>query len=344
MTAGPVSVLVASPLEPEHAERIAAADPRVSVLYEPDLLPVARYPSDHVGTRPELSPAQQERWSRLRGMADVSYDFDWQDPGQMPRTCPRLKWVQGTSAGIGGFLECTGLAGTDIVFTTASGVHGTPLAEFTLFGLLYFAKDRPRLARWQAGHHWERHAMRQLAGGSVLLVGLGGTGRRVAALLAAAGVRVCGAGRAGHHYDVPGVSSYIADTDIRSVLPDVDAIVLACPLTERTRSLIGARELALLRPGCVLVNISRGQVVDEDALVSALSSGRLAGACLDVFAVEPLPADSPLWYMPNVLISPHSASTVAAENALLTDLFLDNLGRWLAGTPLRNVYDRAAGY
>jgi phosphoglycerate dehydrogenase-like enzyme len=344
MTAGAVSVLVATPLEAEHAGRIAAADPRVRLLYAPDLLPVPRYPADHTGARRELSAAQQEQWSQLRALADVSFDFDWQDPGQMPRTCPRLRWVQGTSAGIGGFLERTGLVGTDIVFTTASGVHGTPLAEFTLFGLLYFAKDIPRLARWQAEHHWERHTMRQIAGSRVLLVGLGGTGRQAARLLSAAGVEVCGAGRPGHSYDVPGVSSYVAGTGIHSVLGEVDAIVLACPLTERTRHLIGAPELALLLPGCVLVNISRGPVIDEDALVSALLSGHLAGACLDVFAVEPLDEDSPLWDMPNVIISPHSASTVAAENRLLTDLFIDNLGRWMAGTPLRNVYDRAAGY
>jgi phosphoglycerate dehydrogenase-like enzyme len=124
----------------------------------------------------------------------------------------------------------------------------------------------------------------------------------------------------------------------------MDALVLACPLTERTRGLIGAAELALLPPGAVLVNISRGPVVDEEALVSALRSGHLGGACLDVFATEPLPAGSPLWDMPNVIISPHSAATVAAENNLLTDLFIDNLRRWLAGRPLRNVYDRAAGY
>jgi glyoxylate/hydroxypyruvate reductase len=344
MTAGAVSVLIATPLEPEHAGRIAAADPRVRLLYAPDLLPVPRHPADHHGTARQLSAEQQQRWSDLRAMADVSFDFDWQDPGRMPDTCPALRWVQGTSAGIGGFLERTGLARTDLVFTTAAGVHGAPLAEFTLFGLLYFAKDFPRLARWQAGHRWEPHTTALLAGSKVLLVGLGGIGRQVAALLSAAGLTVCGAGRAGHSYHVPGVSSYVADTEIRSVLSDVDAIVLACPLTERTRQLIGARELALLRPGGVLVNISRGPVVDEEALVSALTDGHLAGAALDVFATEPLPADSPLWDLPNVIISPHSASTVAAENALLTDLFIDNLGRWLAGTPLRNVYDRAAGY
>lgn len=344
-----VRVLVASPLEPEHAARIEATDPRVSVLYEPDLLPVPRYPADHTGVPRALSAAELGRWSALREQADVSFDFDWQAPAEMARNCPRLHWVQGTSAGIGGFLERTGLVRTSLVFTTASGVHGTPLAEFALLGLLHFAKGMPELARWQQQRHWERHAGRQVAGSRALLVGLGGVGRAVAALLAAAGVEVTGAGRTErgrthHGRDVPGVSSFIPVEQIDLVLPGVDALVLACPLTDRTRQLIGERELALMRPGAVVVNISRGRVIDEDALIAALSGGHLGGACLDVFATEPLPASSPLWGMANVIISPHSASTVAAENGLLTDLFNDNLRRWLAGLPLRNVYDRAAGY
>jgi phosphoglycerate dehydrogenase-like enzyme len=166
----------------------------------------------------------------------------------------------------------------------------------------------------------------------------------VARLLAAAGVEVTGAARTARHRDAPGVASFVTPDQIGRVLPAVDALVLACPLTGQTRHLISSRELALMRPGAVLVNISRGQVVDEDALIAALSSGHLGGACLDVFETEPLPASSPLWQLDNVIISPHSASTVAAENRLLTELFTDNLQRWLAGRPLRNVYDRAAGY
>lgn len=337
-------VLIASPLEPQHVARIAAADPRVSVLYEPGLLPAPRYPADHTGVPPRLSAAELDTWAGLRRQADVSFDFDWQAPADMPANCPRLRWVQATSAGIGGFLDRTGLAAAPLVFTTAAGVHGVPLAEFTLLGLLHFAKGMPALASAKAARHWQRYAGRQVSGSRALLVGLGGAGRAVAGLLAAAGVRVCGAGRPGHHYAVPGVTSYVPSDRIREVLPEMDALVLACPLTERTRGLIGAAELALLPPGAVLVNISRGPVVDEEALVSALRSGHLGGACLDVFATEPLPAGSPLWDMPNVIISPHSAATVAAENDLLTDLFIDNLRRWLAGRPLRNSYDRAAGY
>jgi phosphoglycerate dehydrogenase-like enzyme len=337
-------VLIASPLEPQHVARIEAAGPRVSVLYEPGLLPVPRYPADHTGVARALSAAELGAWAALRAQADVSFDFDWQAPEDMVANCPRLRWVQATSAGIGGFLDRTGLAGTGLVFTTAAGVHGVPLAEFALLGLLYFAKGMPALAEAKAARRWQRYAGSQVAGSRVLLVGLGGAGRTVARLLAAAGVEVCGAGRPGHRYDVPGVASYVASDQLHQVLPGVDALVLACPLTEQTRGLIGAAELALMRRGSVLVNISRGPVVDEEALVSALQAGHLGGACLDVFATEPLPAGSPLWDMPNVIVSPHSAATVAAENGLITDLFIDNLQRWLAGKPLRNAYDRSAGY
>lgn len=337
-------VLIASPLEPRHVARIEAADPRVSVLYEPGLLPVPRYPADHTGVARELSAAELAAWAALRAQADVSFDFDWQAPADMVANCPRLRWVQATSAGIGGLLDRTGLAGTELVFTTAAGVHGVPLAEFALLGLLYFAKGMPALAEAKAARHWQRYAGSQVAGSRALLVGLGGAGRAVARLLAAAGVEVCGAGRPGRRYEVPGVASYVASDQLHQALPEVDALVLACPLTGQTRGLIGAAELALMRRGSVLVNISRGPVVDEEALVSALRAGHLGGACLDVFAIEPLPAGSPLWDMPNVIVSPHSAATVDAENGLLTDLFIDNLQRWLAGKPLRNTYDRVAGY
>ena len=343
MTAA-LNVLIASPLEAEHAERIASADPRIAVLYEPDLLPVPRYPCDHTGIARDLDAAALARWAELRAAADISFDFDWQAPAEIEANCPRLRWIQGTSAGIGGLLDRTGLVKSPITFTTAAGVHGAPLAEFALLGLLHFAKGMPVLARQQAQRHWERHATTLLRGSRVLLVGLGGVGREVARLLAAVGVQVVGAGRPGRSYDVDGVSEYVADTEIGDVLGTVDALILACPLTERTRHLIGSRELALLRPGAVVVNVARGAVIEESALIDALAAGRLGGACLDVFETEPLPPDSPLWAMPNVIVSPHSASTVADENRLLTELFIDNIGRWLAGQPLRNVFDKDAGY
>jgi glyoxylate/hydroxypyruvate reductase len=297
-----LNVLIASPLEAEHADRIASADPRVNLLYEPTLLPVPRYPADHTGIARDLDAAALASWAALRAAADVSFDFDWQAPDRIVANCPQLRWIQGTSAGIGGLLDRTGLIKSPIVFTTAAGVHGVPLAEFALLGLLHFAKGMPKLASQQAERHWERHATTLLRGSRALLVGLG------------------------------------------EVLGTVDALILACPLTERTRHLIGERELAMLPQGAVVVNVARGAVIDESALVGALAAGHLGGACLDVFEAEPLPAGSPLWAMPNVIISPHSASTVGDENGLLTDLFIENIGRWLAGEPLRNVFDKDAGY
>jgi glyoxylate/hydroxypyruvate reductase A len=339
-----VTVLIATPLEAEHAARIAAADQRLSVIYEPGLLPVPRFAADHGGVRRDLTAAELARWAELRSRADVSFDFDWQAPGQMVANCPRLRWVQGTSAGLGGFLDRTGLAAAGLTITTAAGVHGVPLAEFAMLGLLYFTKDVPRLRRWQHNRHWELHHTRLLAGTRAVLVGLGGIGREIARLLAGAGVEVVGAGRAGRSYHVPGVSYCVADTEIDTALPGAGALILACPLTARTRHLIGARQLGLLPRGAIVVNVSRGPVIDERALAASLRSGHLGGACLDVFETEPLPGGSPLWDMDNVLVSPHSASTVAAENRLITDLFIDNLRRWLAGLRLRNVYDQAAGY
>jgi phosphoglycerate dehydrogenase-like enzyme len=131
---------------------------------------------------------------------------------------------------------------------------------------------------------------------------------------------------------------------LRAELARTDVVVVACPLTEQTRGLLGDAELAALPAHAVVVNVGRGPVIDERALIAALAEGRLAGACLDVFAEEPLPADSPLWGMDNVIVSPHSASTLADENEALTELFLDNLDRYLSGRPRRNVYDAAAGY
>jgi glyoxylate/hydroxypyruvate reductase len=340
----PVNVLVASPLEAEYVARIESADSRLRLLYAPDLLPVPRYQCDHTGVPRDLMPVDLDRWAQLREQADVSFDFDWQSPAEMPKHCPRLSWVQGTSAGIGGFLDRTGLAESDLVFTTAAGVHATPLAEFTVYGLLHFAKEMPTLARWQRQQHWERHTNGVLAGSTAMVVGLGSIGREVCRLLSAVGVIVYGCGRPGRAYHVPGVARYTDTSQLREVLPETNALVLACPLTTETTGLIGPAELAALPRGAVVVNICRGAVIDEPGLVSALTSGHLAGACLDVFATEPLPLSSPLWAMDNVIVSPHSAATAAAENRLLTDLFIDNLRRWLTGEPLRNVFDRVAGY
>lgn len=336
-------VLIASPLEDALVARIAA-EPDVEVLHDASLLPVPRYPAEHGGERPQLTPEQDDRWSALLARADVSFDFDWRDPAAMATAAPSLRWVQATSAGIGGFVQRTGLDRTGIAFTTAAGTHAVPLAEFALAGVLHLAKGVPLLRRRQAAHHWERYATTSVRGRRALVVGLGSIGRETCRMLAAAGLEVWGVGRPGRSYDVPGATRVVGTDELDAVLPAADVLVLACPLTPETDGLVSRARVDLLPAGAVVVNIARGQVLDEAALVDALVEGRLGGAALDVFAVEPLPVDSPLWDLENVLVSPHSASTLASENVTLVDLFLDNLRRFRDGAPLRNLYDRTKGY
>jgi phosphoglycerate dehydrogenase-like enzyme len=337
-----VPVLVASYLEPAHVSRIAAVDPRVSILYDPALVPAPRYVCDHTGTPPRLTDAEQVRWEAWLGEAEVSFDFDWQSPELLPERAPRLRWVQATSAGIGALVRRTGLDGSGLVMTTAAGIHAVPLAEFAVTGALYFIKGVPHLLSRQRAHDWERYTTAQLAGRVVTVVGLGGIGRRVVATFAGLGTHVIGVGRPGRSYDVPGAAETVSDLD--GVLARTDVLILCCPLTPETDGLVGRSQLDLLPAGAILVNLSRGRVVDESAMIAALRSGRLGGACLDVFEEEPLPASSPLWDMDNVLVSPHSASTVVGENAALTELFCENLRSYLDGEPLRNLYRRELGY
>jgi len=338
------TIVIGSFLEAGQVQRIEAARPGARVIYEPDLLPVPRYQCDHTGRRRDLSDAELNRWRALCAMADVFFDFDWLDPAAMARRSPALRWIQATSAGIGGFMQRTGLNDAGLTVTTAGGIHAIPLAEFAVMGALHFVKGVPHLREQQRDRHWQRYTTRQLAGQRALVVGLGGVGRQVASSLSGLGVEVYGLGRDGAAYEVPGVTRVINRGELDVTLPSIGLVVLACPLTPQTEGLLGERQLGLLRPDAVLVNISRGPVVDQTALYEALRDGRIAGACLDVFETEPLPADDPLWALGNVIISPHSASTVATENQTLVDLFLDNLDRFRSGAPMRNLYDPARGY
>jgi glyoxylate/hydroxypyruvate reductase A len=340
----PLPVLISTYLEPDLVERIAAVDARVEVLYAPELLPAPRYTCDHTGVPRSLTDAQQRVWEALLSRAEVAFDFDWQDPAGLPERSPKLRWVQGTSAGIGGFVQRTRLDRTDLRFTTAAGIHAVPLAEFAVTGALYFIKGLPYLGGQQRAHVWRRYTTAQLAGRTVTVVGLGGIGRRVVSVFAGLGTNVVGIGRPGRDYGLDPAVEVHSYTELDSVLARTDVLVLCCPLTPQTEGLIGAGQLSQLPPGAVVVNISRGQVVDEPALIEALRSGSLGGAALDVFASEPLAADSPFWDLDNVLVSPHSASTVVTENAALTDLFCDNLRRFIDGAPLRNEYRRELGY
>jgi phosphoglycerate dehydrogenase-like enzyme len=338
------NVVIGSYLEPELIERIESFDRDLCVFYRPDLLPVPRFACDHSAPARELSPAQLAEWRAITARADIFFDFDWLDTALMEQHCPNLRWIQATSAGIGGLVQRTGLDQSALTFTTAGGINAVPLAEFALMGALYFVKGIPQLMKWKRGHHWEQYTTRQLKGMRALVVGLGGMGRQIVRQMAAQGVEVWGLGRSGRLYEIDGLSRVFERSQLDEVLPEVDILILSCPLTEETEGMIGARQLDLLSSESIVINVSRGHVINQDALIESLSEGRIGGACLDVFVEEPLPEESPLWDLDNVIISPHSASIVQTENEDLVSLFLDNLGHWRRGEPLRNLYDPVAGY
>jgi phosphoglycerate dehydrogenase-like enzyme len=334
------TVMIASYLEPEYVERIRAVSPRLRVIYEPELMAPPRYHADHYNVI-ERTPEQEARWRELLGQADILFDFDPTHRQDLPDLAPQLRWLQSTSAGIGQFIRRAGYDRRlpNAVFTTGSGVHARPLADFCLMSMLVFAKGLNRIIANQRRKHWERYAGSELGGRTLGIVGAGKIGTEVARLAKAMDMQVLGVKRtiAGVDPAALHMDELYAPDSLHEVLRRAEYLVLITPHTDETEQMIGAAELALLPRGAVLINIGRGALVDEPSLIAALESGQLGGAALDVFETEPLPPESPLWDMPNVLVSPHSGSTSDHENERLTDLFCENLRRFLAGEQLLNV-------
>ena len=348
----PTQVLIASPLEGELAERVKAADPRAEVLFEPDLLPPARYPADHRGDPGFRRDAGAEaRWRALLDRAEVLFGVPGDsadDLAEVVATLPRLRWVHATSAGAGEQVRKAGLpaeALERVTITTSSGVHAVPLAEFAILGLLAIARELPRFVEEQRARAWPevRRPLRELDGQTLFLVGLGDIGRETARLGKAFGMRTVGFRRT----EGP-PPDHVDEVHGPQRLPELahraDGMVVSLPLTDQTAGLIDRATIERLPASCIFVNVGRGGVVDEPALVDALRERRIAGAVLDVFAAEPLPDSSPLWTLPNVLVTPHAAALSARENERIVELFVDNLRRYLDGRPLRNVVEPGVYY
>ena len=342
------TLLFASYLEPELVDQIRAVDQRVEVLYAPHLLAPPRYPADHSGREFTRAPEQEAEWRAMLGRAHILFDFDRANARELPELAPQLEWIQATSAGIGEYVRKMGYAQSmpRTVLTTASGVHAQPLAEFCFMVMIAFHKQLPQMMRDQRRKHWERFAGGELRDQVLAVVGVGGVGREVARIGHAFGMRVIGVKRSPSETPAEElhVDELYGQADLHRALEQAQNLVLIAPHTPETEGMIGATELALLPRGAVLINIGRGALVDETALIASLRSGHLLGAGLDVFRDEPLPPASPFWEMDNVIVCPHSASTSIHENARITALFCDNLRRFLDGRRLLNRFDAARGF
>ena len=304
----------------------------------PPSLPKLAGPGVDVRFAPDLAALRRELPA-----ADVVFAWDNGSTdlvGAWPAAA-RVRWVQGVGAGIDRLLF-PALVESDVVLTNAHGMFDITMGEYAMALILASAKQLKRSIEMQQRREWVYRPLRRVAETRLLVVGAGPTGRAIARAGGALGMRAIVVGRTAR--EDPEFGRIEAAESLVALLPDADWVVVSVPLTPGTRGLIGPREFAAMKAGAVFVNVGRGPVVDEGALIEALRDGRLGGAGLDVFEHEPLPADSPLWEMPNVIISSHVAGDYPGYEDELVALFGENLSRYRAGQPLLNVVDKRLGY
>jgi phosphoglycerate dehydrogenase-like enzyme len=257
---------------------------------------------------------------------------------------PNVRWVHSRSAGLDGLLFPALVEGP-VVLTNARGVYSESLAEFVIAGALFFAKDFARMRRNQAAGRWEQFDVEEIAGRTLLVVGYGDIGRAAGRKARGLGMKVIGLRRTAERPLGDDAADEIgALADRLAFLPRADYVAVAAPLVPESRKLVGEAEIAAMKPGAVVINVGRGPVIDEQALVRALEQGRIRGAALDVFEEEPLAAGHPFYRLENVLLSPHCADHTATWLEDSMQLFLANLDRFRKGEPLRNPVDKARGY
>jgi phosphoglycerate dehydrogenase-like enzyme len=310
---------------------------------------------------PELPAAVRSRWPELRISHLESYD---DLPAELPDTdiyvgftltpaqlavAKKLKWIHVTAAGVAQLMR-PDVRESGVIVTNSRGIHTIPMAEHTMGFLIALARKFPASMRFQAARRWAQQEIwdmqprpSELSGTTLLIVGLGAIGSELARRARAFGMRVLGVTRSGKG-DAPLAERIYPAADLLRALPEADFVVLAAPDTPETNHMIGARELAAMKRTACLINIARGNLVDEAALIAALQGGAIAAAALDVTAQEPLPPESPLWRLENVFITPHTSSVSEQLWPRQTALVIENLERWFSGREVINRVDMTRGY
>lgn len=320
--------------------------PVITVLRPSDPDAPHRNPSgiETIADRAEIRYTDAEHLAEDIAGADALFLWDFFS-GALQEAWPsadRLRWIHVAAAGVDKLLF-DDLRDADVVVTNAQGVFDRPIAEWVLGAVLAEAKDFASNYRYKTTKTWRHRETKAVRGSKALVIGTGAIGREIARLLSAVGAEVTGAGRRQQEQD-PDFGVVVLSEELEDHVGEFDIIVNAAPLTPATTDLIGPVTLAAVKPGAHLINIGRGASVDEPALVEALRKGPLGFASLDVFAQEPLPADSPLWDLENVMIAAHMSGDVHGWRDTLAQVFLSNAERWLAGEDLVNVVDKAKGY
>lgn len=271
-------------------------------------------------------------------------------PDNISEMTPALKWAQLSSAGVDALMNHGLLRDKPIMVTTASGVHSTTISEYIIGAMITFAKNFRQAWRAQQEHRWQPRWPQEMEDATVAIVGVGAIGQRTAELAKALRMRVlatrrsCERRMSGAEAGESAIDEMFPPGELHAMLGEADYVVLALPLTPESRGLIGEAEIAAMKPNAVIVNISRGAVIEQNALIEALKAKRIAGAALDVTTPEPLPPDHELWTLDNVMITPHMSGGTPRYMERVIDLLCDNLARYVAGEPLRNVVDLSRGY
>lgn len=285
----------------------------------------------------------------MDGLAAADVAFTWILSPEMVARAPRLRWVHSSAVAVG-TLALADLAARGIVVTNSRGVQSAAIAEYAIGSMLALSRRLPLAIRRQDARRWAQNEMIGdvtpwlVQGQRMGIVGLGTIGQAIATRAAAFGMHVVGVRRRPEQAIPDGVKEVVGPDKVGEVIASSDVLVLAAPWTGATDRLIDERAIGSMKRGAVLMNVARGQLVDEAALASALAAGHLAGAVLDVFNEEPLPDSSPLWSLPNVIVTPHTSGFRADHWDAVIGLFEDQLRRFKAGQPLLNVVDAAAGY
>ena len=326
-----IKVVLTTPIDERNVLKIKAVGDRISVDQVSPLIVAER--------KGDLS--NEEKLTALLRQAEVIYGWIHQFPRNVLGRTSRLKWIQVMSAGVDRLSE--EILKSPIRIVTTSGLHGTPMGEVVLEMMLMFAKDAPTCLQMKQAKEWRRYRPKLLKGQTVGILGLGSIGKEIARLCGALGMKVTGLRRSDGP-PVTEVDRVYPREQLHQFLADSDFVVLALPLTKETQGLIGERELRGMKPSAYLINVARGAVVDEGALIRALEEKWIAGAGLDVFIQEPLPPDSRFYDLPNVIFSPHISGEMPDYESRATEIFCENLKRYIAGEPFLHEVDRAKGY
>jgi phosphoglycerate dehydrogenase-like enzyme len=338
-----INVVLAYKLDPELVQRVQAVSPRLHVLDAGDLV----YRERRLRREGKLEEAAALRPSIDEFLVQADVLFSWGFPFDLPKRAPHLDWVQVPFHGADNLLTPDVVA-SPIRIATAQGLLGRTMAEHVLGQMIYFSRRFHIAQQLQRNRKWDSRASRpkELSGQTVGIVGYGDIARNLVGMAKAQGMR-CLVVRRSISEPTPGfdgVEQFLPPSHLDEVVEVSDFLVLAAPRTPENDGMVGEEQIRRMKPGAYLINVGRGSLIDEAALIQALQEGRIAGAGLDVFQTEPLPEDSPLWDMPNVMVTPHNSGPSEIYMSESMDILCDNLRRYLASEPLLNIVDKERWY